>query len=66
MDPERLAFVQSYLEKSEDTRSMTTDTSDSGVPGTHETPSEFGVEEIGGKLTSYQPLRSAGLLVFLN
>lgn len=66
MDPERLAFVQSYLEKSEDTRSMTTDTSDSGVPGTHETPSEFGVEEISGKLTSYQPLRSAGPLVSLN
>ena len=51
LDQERLAFVQSYLEKAEDARSMTTETSDSGIPGTHGTPSEFGVEEISGKQT---------------
>lgn len=65
MDPERLAFVQRYLEKSEDTRSMTTDTSDSGVPGTHETLSELGMEEVSGELTPYQPLQSGRTLGFL-
>ena len=52
LDQERLVFVQSYLEKAEDARS-TTETSDSGIPGTHGTPSEFGVEEISGKRTPY-------------
>ena len=49
LDQERLAFVQSYLENAEDARSMTTETSDSGVPGTRGTPSEFGLEDTSGK-----------------
>ena len=54
LDQERLAFVQSYLEKAEDVRSMAEyESSDSGIPGTHGTPSEFGVEETSGKQTPY-------------
>lgn len=53
LDQERLAFVQSYLEKAEDVRSMAAESSDSGIPGTHGTPSEFGVEETSGKQTPY-------------
>ena len=49
LDQERLAFVQSYLENAEDARSMTTETSDSGVPGIRGTPSEFGLEDTNGK-----------------
>ena len=49
LDQERLAFVQNYLENTEDSRSMTTETSDSGMPGAHGTPSEFGIEEINGE-----------------
>lgn len=49
LDQERLAFVQSYLENAEDARSMTTETSDSGVPGARGTPSEFGLENTSGK-----------------
>ena len=49
LDQERLAFVQSYLENAEDSRSMTTETSDSGIPGTRGTPSEFGLEDTSGK-----------------
>ena len=49
LDQERLAFVQRYLENAEDARSMTTETSDSGVPGTRGTPSEFGLEDTSGK-----------------
>ena len=49
LDQERLAFVQSYLENAEDARSMTTETSDSGVPGTRGTPSEFGLEDTSCK-----------------
>ena len=49
LDQERLAFVQSYLENAEDARSMTNETSDSGLPGTRGTPSEFGLEDTSGK-----------------
>ena len=49
LDQERFAFVQNYLEKAEDAQSMTTETSDSGVPGTHGAPSEFGLEDTSGK-----------------
>lgn len=48
LDQERLAIVQSYLKKAVDARSMTTETSDSGIPRTHGAPSEFGLEEISG------------------
>ena len=48
LDQERLAIVQSYFEKAVDARSMTTETSDSGIPRTHGAPSEFGLEEISG------------------
>lgn len=43
-----LAFVQTYLEKDFDARSMRTETSDSGMPRTHRAPSESGSEEISG------------------
>ena len=49
LDQERFAFVQSYLEKAEDARSMITETSDSGLPGTRGTASEFGLEDTNGK-----------------
>ena len=49
LDQERFAFVQNYLEKAEDAQSMTTETSDSGIPGTHGAPSEFGLEDTSGK-----------------
>ena len=49
MDPEKLAFVQKYLEDVPDTRSMTTEVSDSGL-ATHTAASEIGNEEINGKL----------------
>ena len=49
LDQDRLEFVQSYLQMAEDTRSMTTETSDSGMPGTHGAPSEIGMEETTGK-----------------
>jgi len=45
LDQERLAFVQRYLEKAEDARSVTTETSDSGMQGTHGAPSELGIDE---------------------
>jgi len=48
LDQERLAFVQSYLEKAEDARSMTTESSDSGMPGAHGTASELGMEDTTG------------------
>ena len=53
IDPERLAYVQSYLEKAEDAQSMTTETSDSGAPGIHGAPSELGMEETRGKQNAY-------------
>ena len=52
MDPEKLAFVQKYLEDVQDTRSMTTEVSDSGL-ATHTAASEFGAGEINGKLVKF-------------
>ena len=48
MDPEKFALVQKYLEDVQDTRSMTTEVSDSGL-ATHTAASELGTEEINGK-----------------
>ena len=48
MDPEKFALVQKYLEDVQDTRSMTTEVSDSGL-ATHTAASEIGTEEINGK-----------------
>ncbi|XP_078359421.1 uncharacterized protein LOC144643904 isoform X2 [Oculina patagonica] len=45
MDPEKFAFVQKYLEDAQDTRSMTTEASDSGLV-THPGASELGTDEI--------------------
>ena len=50
LDQEKLAFVYDYLEKAEDARSITTETSDSGMLGTHGAPSELAAEETSGKL----------------
>ena len=47
MDPGKLAFVQEYLEDVQDTRSMTTNVSDSGL-ATHTAASEIGTEEVNG------------------
>ena len=58
LDQEKLAFVQSYLEKAEDARSVTTETSDSGMPGTHGAPSELGVEETSGKINAIFALKA--------
>ena len=58
LDQERLAFVQSYLEKAEDARSMTTETSDSGMPGTNGASSELGLEETNGKNNLLQGMSS--------
>ena len=52
LDQEKLAFVRDYLQQADDTRSMTTETSDSGMPGTHGAPSELGMEETSGKLNA--------------
>ena len=51
MDEDKFSYIQSYLEKAEDTdaHSTTTETSDSGMPGSHGAPSEFGAEETSGK-----------------
>ena len=64
LDQERLAFVQSYLEKAEDAESMTTETSDSGMPGTYGTPSELGMEETHGKVNISFPTKLSILLIF--
>ena len=48
MDPGKFALVQKYLEDVQDTRSMTTEVSDSGL-ATHIAASEIGTEEINGK-----------------
>lgn len=45
---DRLAFIMNW-QMAEGTRSMTAETADSGVPGTHGTPSEIGMEETFGK-----------------
>ena len=52
LDQERLAFVQSYLDNFEGAGSMTTETSDSGMPGTLGAPSELGMEEEGKTIAS--------------
>ena len=44
LEDEKFAFIQRYLEKVQETQSITTDTSDSGV----KTPSELGTEDIPG------------------
>ena len=49
MDPGKFAFVERYLEDIQDTRSMTTEVSDSGL-ATRTAASELGNEEINGKL----------------
>lgn len=49
MDPRKLAFVREYIEDVQDTCSMTTEVTDSGL-GTHAAASELGTEEINGKL----------------
>ena len=48
MDPEKFVFVQKYLADCQETRSITTDTTDSGLE-THGTESELGTEEIIGE-----------------
>ena len=48
MDPGKFALVQKYLEDVQDTRSMTTEVSDSGL-ATHTAASDIGTEEISGK-----------------
>ena len=52
---ERLSLLQSYLENTEDVGSVATETADSGMPGTHGVPSEFGMEEINGKEMVFLP-----------
>lgn len=52
MDPEKFTFVQKYLEDVQDTRSMTTEVSDSGL-ATRTAASEIGTEEINGKCIAY-------------
>ena len=49
MNPGKLAFVENYLENIQDSRSMTTEVSDSGL-ATHTAASELGTGEINGKL----------------
>ena len=55
LDQEKLAFVHNYLEKAEDARSTTTETSDSGMPATHSVPSEVAAEEASGKFNPAFP-----------
>ena len=49
-DREKLEFVVRYLNKenTHDARSETTETSDSGITGTHDVQSELGIEETSG------------------
>lgn len=49
MDPGKRAFVQKYLEDVQDTRSMTTNASDSGLATQYTAASEIGTEETNGK-----------------
>ena len=46
-----MAFIQNYLENTDDARSLTTGTSDDGI-GTHSAPSDLALEEPGGKSKS--------------
>lgn len=48
MGAEKLAFVQKYLDDVQETRSTTTETSDSAL-GIHAATSEFETEEVRGK-----------------
>ena len=48
LDFEKRRFVERYLENIHETRSLTTETSDSGVR-THGAPSDFEMQEITGK-----------------
>ena len=56
LDQDKYDYIQNYLEqareqaKDVDTHSVTTDTSDSGIPGPKNTSSEVGTEDISGKL----------------
>ena len=47
-----MAFVQNYLKNTEDTSSLTTETSDDGI-GSHSAPSDLALEEPGGKNKSF-------------
>ena len=49
LDQEKFSYIQNYLEKSE-AHSVTTEPSDSGLPRSHGTLSELGMEEISGKI----------------
>ena len=49
MDPRKIAFVQEFLENVQETCSMTTEVTDSGL-ATHTAASELEAEEINGKL----------------
>ena len=49
---ERMAFVQNYLENTEDTSSLATGTSDDGI-GSLSEPSDLASEEPGGKNKSF-------------
>lgn len=49
LDQEKFSYIQNYLEKSE-AQSVTTEPSDSGLPRSHGTLSELGMEEISGKI----------------
>ena len=52
LNEEKMTFVQNYLENAEDTRSLTTGTSDDGI-GSHSAPSDLASEEPGGKNKSF-------------
>ena len=58
LDQEKFSYIQNYLEKSE-AHSITTEPSDSGLPRSHGTLSELGMEEISGKIKNiiYQLVR---------
>ena len=62
LDQEKYDYIQNYLEqareqtKDVDTHSVTTDTSDSGMPGSENAPSEVGTEDISGKLELWKPM----------
>ena len=48
LDSEKYEFVQSYLQNIQETHSMTTETSDSGIR-THGEPSDLEIQDISGK-----------------
>ena len=63
MDPGKLAFVQKYLEEVQDTRSLTTEASDSGLV-THTAASELGTEETSGKYYYFCSVLKQSLVLF--